>query len=132
MSELFTIENIMFTVWILTVIFGVYLYFRKPQEDLETKQALTDKDMSNKVSLLAQKETENKTSLLAQQVQWEKEANAQRFTEMQSNIKDAFALAQNHIHTVDIKVDSIQVIIEHMGKELVRLTTTIEERIPKK
>ena len=40
--------------------------------------------------------------------------------------------SNNHIHTVDTKVDKVQEIIASMGKEITKLGTIIEERIPKK
>jgi len=40
-------------------------------------------------------------------------------------------LGDNHIHTVEKKVDALSENVISMGKELVRLTTIINERIPK-
>lgn len=110
----------MFVLGILGVIFTIYNYFKNPQIDGDKKDAL-----------------------LAQQVQWAKEGSdtrfkeiqestERRFAEMQLSIKDAFALGQNHIHTVDTKVDALSNNLISMGKEITRLATIIEERIPKK
>ena len=99
----------MFVLGILGVLFAVYRYFKDPQT-----------------------QEEKKASLLAQQVQYTIEANERRFSEMQNNIKDSFALGQNHIHTVDTKVDALSLSVDKMGKDLVRLATIIEERIPQK
>jgi hypothetical protein len=74
---------------------------------LELKQAVVDKEMDSKASILAQKEMENKANLLAQQVEAEKCANEKRFAEFANRLDQAFALAQNHIHTVDTKVDGL-------------------------
>ena len=41
------------------------------------------------------------------------------------------SLAQNHIHTVDIKVDKVVENVTRMSNEIVKLATIIEERIPK-
>ena len=42
------------------------------------------------------------------------------------------ALAQNHIHTVDTKVDVLKGEVADLKGAVIRLTTIIEERIPKK
>jgi hypothetical protein len=116
---------------ILGVLFSVYNYFRKPQEDIETKQALAEKEISSKATILAQKEIENKANVLAQQVQWEKEANEKKFCEFGLRLDGALAMAQNHIHTVDVKVDNLITTVGKMSNEITRLATIIDERIPK-
>lgn len=124
MQPLLTKENIMFAVWILTVIFGVYLYFRRPQEELDKNQAL-DKQKAD-----------NDSSVLAARINWEKQANEDKFKDFQERLATSTSLAQNHIHTIDVKVDSVALNLTLMDKkitsELVRLSTIIEERIPKK
>ena len=132
MDNILTPSNITFAIGIMGVIFSIFFYFRKPQEDLETKQALTEKDLADKASILAQKEVENKAMLLAQQVQWEKEANEKKFTEFGIRLDNALTLAQNHIHSVDIKVDDLLVEVNTMGNKIIELSTVINERIPKK
>ena len=132
MSELITPSNILFALGILGVIFTVFNYFRNPQEDLEKKQLITDKDLSSKATILAQKEAEGKAGLLAQQVQWEKEANEKKFVEFGLRLDSAMTIAQNHIHTVDVKVDTLIGTVASMSNEITRLSTIIDERIPKK
>lgn len=124
-------SDITFAIGILGVIFTVYNYFKNPQIKIEKGQIKVAEDLKDKATILSQKEVENKAQLLAQQVQWEKEANEKRFAEMGIAIEKAMTLAQNHIHTVDTKVDGLKDITEQMGKEIVRLGTIIEERIPK-
>jgi hypothetical protein len=47
----------------------------------------------------------------------------------------ALTLAQNHTHTVDIKVDALTTMVNGMNieitKEMTRLGTIIQERFPK-
>lgn len=105
---------------ILGIVFSVYLYFRNPQITLERRQAVDE------VSQRA------KAAGFSQEMQWQKEANERRFAEMQITIKDSMTLAQNHIHTVETKVEGLQKTVEQMGKDIIRLSTTIEERIPKR
>lgn len=104
-----TTGNILFGLGIIGTIFTIYHYFKNPQVDSEKKDAL-----------------------LAQQVQWNIEATERRFTEIQSSIKDAFLLAQNHTHTVDVKVDGISKEVKELSTAIVKLSTIIEERILKK
>ena len=131
METLLTASNITFVLGIMVIIFTIYNYFKNPQIKLERDVAVSEKEVLGKASALAQ-QVENKATILAQQLQWEKENNAVRFSELQVNIKEVMTLAQNHIHTVDIKVDKLQGIMEHMGNEITRLATIIDERIPKK
>ena len=108
-SDILTIPNITFVLGTLAIIFSVYNYFKNPQV-----------------------EEDKKASLLAQQVEWEKEATEKRFTELGSRLDGSMTLAQNHIHTVDVKVDSVISSVNTMSNEIVELATIINERIPKK
>jgi mannitol-specific phosphotransferase system IIBC component len=104
----------------VTSVVAILLFFRRPQEDLEKKQAVVEK------------ETEGKAAVLAQQLQWEKDSNDRRFTELSACMNNANALAQNHIHTVDVKVDNLISTVDGMGNRLTELATIINERIPRK
>lgn len=130
MEILLTPSNITFIIGLVTTIFAVYIYFKKPQDKMELEQALTDKEVDSKASVLAQKEMENKANILAQQVQWEKEANEKKFAEFGVRLDTALTLAQNHLHTVDTKVDNLAVLVGTMDKNLTKLSTIIDERIP--
>lgn len=109
METILTPSNIMFALGILGIIFTVYNYFRNPQIKSEKIDAL-----------------------LQQRMQWTSEATDKRFCDMNVNIKDAMTLAQNHIHTVDTKVENLIKTVGIMSNEITRLSTIIEERIPKK
>ena len=76
--------------------------------------------------------SERKDALLAQQVQWQIEGTEKRFKEMQDNFKELLLQSNNHIHTVDTKVESLQNIVVGLSTEVAKLSTIIEERIPKK
>jgi len=121
MEEILTPLNII--SWILGVIglgIGAYKSFNTPQSELDKREAINDE------------KTNGKASVLAQQVKWEKEANEKRFAEMGTQITSAMTIAQNHIHTVDTKVDNLGAKVGDVEKSIVRLTTIIEERIPLK
>ncbi len=106
------LQTISYIIGFAGIVFGIYTYFRTPQEKL-------DKD----------------AGILAQQVQWEKESNDKRFTDMGLRLESALTLAQNHTHTVDVKVDGLTSSVNAMNLQLTnaitRLETTINERIPK-
>ncbi len=112
MQALLTTGNITFVLGVLGIMFSVFLYFKTPQTESEKKDAL-----------------------LAQQVQWEKESNEKRFSELSIRITESMTLAQNHIHTVDTKVDSLISSVNAMNlevsKAITRLETTIHERFPR-
>ena len=132
MTDYFTLQNIVFILGILGMLFSIFNYFRSPQEDIEKKQIVAGKDLDTKATILAQKEAEGKASLLAQQVEWEKVANEKKFSEFSTRLDNAMTLAQNHIHTVDIKIDALTTITNTMSNEITRLSTIIDERIPRR
>lgn len=114
----------MFALGIIGIIFTVWNKVKDPQTELDKRTAVE------------REEVEGKASLLAQQLKWEKEANTEKFKDMTKRLDDAFALAQNHIHTVDEKLTGY---IEASNKwhietsnQLTQLATIINERIPKK
>ena len=109
MESVLTPSNVMFVIGLLGTLFGVYHYFRNPQIAGDKKDAL-----------------------LAQQVQWQIEASERRFKEIQESFQSLLLQSNNHIHTVDTKVENVSIVISEMGKEITKLTTIIEERIPKK
>lgn len=107
-------------IGLLGILFGVFHYFRNPQIDSEKREAL-----------------------MKQKMDWQTEGNDRRFKEiidmsdrqfknMQENFKDLLLQSNNHVHTVDTKVDALQGIVIGMGQEIVKLGTIIEERFPKK
>ena len=117
---------------VLSIIFTVYNSFHKPQEDLETKQALSEKDLGTKATILAQKELEAKALVLAEQVKNKDIENERRFNEMIVRLDSAMAMAQNHIHTVDTKVDKLIEGVGSLANQVTKLATIIEERNPRK
>lgn len=93
---------------LMGIIFTAYRSLTKPQIDNDKKDAL-----------------------LAQQIQWMVEGTDRRFKEMQENINNLLLQSNNHIHTVDTKVDILNTTISDMGNQVTRLATIIDERIPK-
>lgn len=97
----------MFALGLLSVIFTVYNYFKTPQIRSDKLDAL-----------------------LEQKVKLTNESNDRRFNDMQTNIKEAFSLATNHTHTVEMSVNKLVDTVEMMGKDIVKLQTIIQERLP--
>jgi hypothetical protein len=126
------INYILGVIAIISIIFSIWFAIRRPQEKTEINQAVVDKELANKATTLEQKEVETKVILLAQQVQWEKEANEKKFNEFSCRLTEAMTLAQNHIHTVDVKVDSLIGVVGEMKICMGELKTIINERIPRK
>jgi len=108
MSELITPSNITFVLGLIAIIFSIFNYFRTPQI-----------------------EQDKEGSLLAQSVDIEKAATAERFKELGTRLDTSLSLAQNHIHTVDTKVDGVIGSLNAMNVQITKLATIIEERIPR-
>jgi hypothetical protein len=130
--EILTTSNIMFAIGIITLLFSVWNKIKIPQEELETKQALSEKEMDSKATILAQKEVESKALVLEKQFQWYMEANEKKFADLGRRLDEAFTLATNHTHTVDVKVDKLIETANIVAINIAKLETTINERIPKK
>jgi hypothetical protein len=132
MEKLLTPSNIMFAIGIVSLLFSIYKGYKKPQDDMELKQAVSEKDIDSKASILAQKELETKALVLAEQVKSKNEENERRFIEIGIRMDKALELAQNHTHTVDVKVDKLIDTVSIMSNKITELATIINERIPKK
>lgn len=99
----------MFAIGIVGTLFTVFKFIRDPQ----AKSDKTD-------------------ALLEQRLNMRDEATEKRFKEINANFLALLSQSQNHIHTVDTKVENLNKTLSEVGKEIVRLSTIIEERIPKK
>lgn len=143
MNEILTASNVMFALGIIGLIFSVYKSYHQPQENIERRQSLdtlatekdkliAEKDLGTKATILAQKELETKALVLAEQVKNKDVENERRFNEMGLRLDTAMATAQNHIHTVDVKVDKLIESVNAMSNKITELSTIINERIPRK
>lgn len=124
MNTFITPQNIVFSLGIIGMIFGIYKMFHDPQVELDKQQDL-DKQKSG-----------SDVKLLGYQITADREATDRRFSEVMARMDTALTLAQNHTHTVDVKVDALTGVVNVMNvqitKEMTRLGTIIEERFPKK
>ncbi len=123
MESLITPSNIVFALGIIGTIFGIYKAFHDPQVSLDKQQDLDKQEMDGKATILEER------------AKWEREQNEGRFKDMATRLDNAFALAQNHTHSVDVKVDGLITSVNQMNLQLTNglteLRTTINERIPK-
>ena len=117
-----TLTNIMLVLGLLGTLFGVYSYFKKPQDITETKLAVGEERDKNKATILAQTEAEGKALLLAQQVQTEKEFNSKKFIE----IAERFNSTDRKIETLIETVNSMNLSI---SKELMRVATIVSQHL---
>lgn len=108
MDTWITPSNITFGLGIVAILFAVYRYFKEPQVQSEKTEALT-----------------------TQRMQFMSQESDKRFGLMQQSFQDLLLQSNNHIHTVDVKVESLTKVMIEMGKEVVKLSTIIDERIPK-
>lgn len=98
----------MFVLGFLGVIFAVYNYFRNPQISADKTDAL-----------------------LSQQIKWMMEQNESRFSNVQDRFNSLLLQSNNHIHTVDTKVEALVTTVTTMGLAIAKLGTIIEERVPR-
>jgi hypothetical protein len=108
MQDLLTTSNITFALGIIAIVFTIYRYFKDPQTDDE-KQA----------------------ALLGQRVQFMYENFEARYKSMQDNFNSLLLQSNNHIHTLDVKIDKLACETTDLVKEVTKLQTIIDERIPK-
>lgn len=107
------------------VIFSVFNFFRKPQEQSDITQAVAGKELETKATVLAQKEMENKAALLEQQVKLAYEANEKKFQEMGIRIdKVVFQMDNLIVTSTAWHLD--------ISNKLVELSTIISERIDRR
>jgi len=129
--ELSEIINIvMFVITMVSILFAIWFKVRDPQIKTEKDQAINEERDKSKATVLAQKEMESKASLLDQQVKLTNEQNEKKFIELGGNIKEAFAIAQNHINTIETDVKNLTLNVNGLCNNITKLSTIIDERIP--
>ena len=108
METLLTPANITVILLLVSILFSIFLYFKNPQIASEKRDAL-----------------------FVQQMKFMSDSVDRRFSEMQESYKSLLSRSENHIHTVDTKVEMLNTAVGSMGNQITRLGTIIEERIPK-
>lgn len=109
-----------FLIMLVSTCLGVYKYVRGSSEKSTLDIALLDQRDGFTMKMLADR------------LEASQQGTDRRFKDMQ----EAFALLvtnnQNHLHTVDSKVDNLNTTVTGMGKEMVRMATLLDERLPGK
>lgn len=105
--ELLTTSNITFVLVLLGILFSIYRYFRDPDES-------ADKSIS----------------ILQAQQQSDREGTDRRFKDVQENFDKVNALLHEHITSDGVKFESLNATQISMGKDLVKIATILEERLP--
>lgn len=125
-------EVLSLSISVLTLgamIFGVFFYFRNPQEKIEKKQLVNEERDKNKAE-------KNSVDILETKFKIYLESTEKKFCELSGRLGKNLTYNQNHLHTVDEKLGIIKDEMNSMkvdiGSKLTKLETIIEERIPKK
>lgn len=79
-----------------------------------------------------QKDSEKTDALMAQQIKFFIDGTERRFGEIQTSFQALLLQSNNHIHTVDTKVEGLTAAVSSMGNEITKLATIIDERVPRK
>jgi len=79
-----------------------------------------------------QKKSETNDLLMDQKANFLSEIYERRFKEIQTRFNELASQNQNHLHTLDTKMDEIRECTSVISRDVVRLQTIIDERIPKK
>lgn len=108
MENLVTQSNIMFVLGLIGIGYTVFKSIYIPQQKSETNDLLTDQ----------------KANFLRDQYD-------KRFVDIQTHISELTATNQNHIHTIDTKIDALTAMVNQMGKDIIKLETIIQERVHK-
>jgi prophage DNA circulation protein len=122
----------MFGLGIIGTIIGVYKSIYNPQTKLEKDQALNEERDKNKATIVDHQYNKSENKLLAEKMKWMGESNDKKFAQMTDRIDDAFAIAQNHINTIETEVKALTITVNGMCNNITELKTIINERIPKK
>ena len=123
MEKFLTNSNIiLFIITILSIIFGIYNHFKKPQYETETKLAVGEERDKNKATVLAQTEAEGKASLLAQQVLTEKEYNSKKFIELGERFNKTD-------EKIEVLTESINDMNLNLTRQLTKVQTIVEEHL---
>lgn len=113
-------ELILAVLAIISIGFNVWWSLKKPQISQDKKEALNNQAI------------EDRADVLAQQLKWQNESNERRFAELKTSNECAITLANNHTNETNVKVDNLASLVNQQGKDIIKLATIIDERIPKR
>lgn len=122
MDKLLTPYNIMFVIFLIGTVIGVYNHFKKPQDESRINEVITKEQMGGKASLIGQTEVEQKASLLAQQVDIEKGYNTNKFID----VNQRFDKIDDKIETLIGTVNKMNL---DLSTNLIRVETIVSEHM---
>lgn len=122
MDKFLTTQNILFAIVIIGVLFKVYDILKKPQNESDVNQVVTEKNLDTKATILAQTEAEGKAQLLDQQVKTEKEYNTKEFTKM----TDRFDKTDEKIEDIGKDIHKMEL---SLSNQLTHIGTIVEEHL---
>lgn len=117
-----TLNYILSIAALFGIAFSIYKSYNNPQKKLEKKQALDEKDL------------ESKSTILAKQLEWEQKNNAEKFTQLNEALILVNKTSQNDIAHLDSKISILTDNVTNMNltltNKITELATIINERIP--
>ena len=109
MERIETTNSVSFIVAMLGVLFAIYRYFRDPDESADKR-----------------------IDMLAQRIDSAQMAVDKRFKDMQENFDKMNVVIHEQLTSNTHKFEAINNTQVSMGKELVKIATILEERLPSK
>ena len=106
--ELITQSNVIFTIGILS---GLYAFF--------------------KLVIFPQKQSKAKDQLDDQKAKFLRSEYDKKFVSLDERLAEVTKNNQNHLHTIDTKLDALTKMIVDLGKDVIRLETTLNIKLPK-
>lgn len=108
MNDLVTPENIMFVLGLIGIGYTVFRSIYGQQMKGETADLLIN-----------------------QRANFLRDEYEKKFLDIQSKFDELSKVNQNHLHTIENKLDSLSALVVQQGKEIVRLQTTIDIKLLK-
>lgn len=120
-----TINEILNIITLGGVAFTIFLYFKNPQTNLEKRQLVNEEKDKNKAERID-------FGILKTQFDMMCKINTETFVKLETQIKDAFLIANNHTNETDANVKNLVSDVGELRNDITKLGTIIEERLPRK
>lgn len=106
--ELITQSNVMFVLGLLGIGYSVVMSIYRPQAESKTNDMLMD-----------------------QRANFLRSEYDKKFISIDERLAEITKNNQNHLHTIEQKQDALTGLVIQLGKDVVRLETTINIKLPK-
>lgn len=114
MEKLLTFQNIISIITLLAVFVAAYDKIFKPQSALQAQQNLD------------QSEAEAKMTRLADRMEWNQEANENKFAEIKLTMEKDAETSREDIHKIDVRMSHFQEALDKLVREVVELKTIVK------